>query len=136
MLSKLQGTVIKNLFVKVTTQMMRWAFSVARGQDSTFGFCLQDKKNRLYIISAAPSTKVDLAGKVYRLLAWLVTWDSGNARTQTLALDALTAVISARLGTGKGGVRFAPEELMQEVLKVAGFTSASDNHLMTTLSAR
>lgn len=53
---------------------------------------LQDKKHRLYIITAAPGTKVDLG------------------------------VLSARLGTGKGGVRFAPEEALDEVLKVRGNT--------------
>eukprot|EP00197_Chlamydomonas_leiostraca_P003262 CAMPEP_0202871502 /NCGR_PEP_ID=MMETSP1391-20130828/18873_1 /ASSEMBLY_ACC=CAM_ASM_000867 /TAXON_ID=1034604 /ORGANISM="Chlamydomonas leiostraca, Strain SAG 11-49" /LENGTH=299 /DNA_ID=CAMNT_0049552329 /DNA_START=41 /DNA_END=940 /DNA_ORIENTATION=- len=63
-LASVPGVVVKNLFVK-------------------------DKKNRLYIISAAPDTKVDLG------------------------------VISARLGTGKGGVRFAPEEALGEVLQVA-----------------
>ena len=30
------------------------------------------------------------------------------------------AVLSARLGTGKGGLRLAPEELLLEVLQVGG----------------
>ncbi|KAJ9508296.1 hypothetical protein QJQ45_011805 [Haematococcus lacustris] len=48
----------------------------------------QDKKNRFYIISALAETKVDLS------------------------------VLSARLGTGKGGLRFAPEEAIPELLQV------------------
>lgn len=50
---------------------------------------LKDKKNRLYIITSAPDTKVDIK------------------------------VLSARLGMGKGGLRFAPEELLEPVLGLA-----------------
>ncbi|EFN55384.1 hypothetical protein CHLNCDRAFT_134463 [Chlorella variabilis] len=46
---------------------------------------LKDKKGRLYIVTAAADTKVDLK------------------------------VLSARLGTGKGGVRMAPDELIPTV---------------------
>mmetsp|Transcript_40229 Transcript_40229/g.89306 ORF Transcript_40229/g.89306 Transcript_40229/m.89306 type:complete len:309 (+) Transcript_40229:100-1026(+) len=49
---------------------------------------LKDKRHRLYIISALASTNVDLK------------------------------LLSARLGTGKGGITFAPEELVDAVLKV------------------
>lgn len=49
---------------------------------------LKDKKKRLYILTVAPSTKVDLQ------------------------------VLSARLGVGKGGIRLAPEELIGQVLQV------------------
>lgn len=49
---------------------------------------LKDKKNRLYIVSAHEETKVDLK------------------------------VLSARLGMGKGGLRLAPEELLDPVLKL------------------
>ncbi|KAL4428411.1 hypothetical protein ABPG75_002500 [Micractinium tetrahymenae] len=49
---------------------------------------LKDKKGRLYIVTAAADTKVDLK------------------------------VLSARLGTGKGGVRMAPDELIASVLQV------------------
>eukprot|EP00199_Chlamydomonas_sp_CCMP681_P002693 CAMPEP_0119103434 /NCGR_PEP_ID=MMETSP1180-20130426/1865_1 /TAXON_ID=3052 ORGANISM="Chlamydomonas cf sp, Strain CCMP681" /NCGR_SAMPLE_ID=MMETSP1180 /ASSEMBLY_ACC=CAM_ASM_000741 /LENGTH=321 /DNA_ID=CAMNT_0007087931 /DNA_START=41 /DNA_END=1006 /DNA_ORIENTATION=- len=49
---------------------------------------LKDKKGRLYIVSAVHSTKVDMA------------------------------VLSARLGMGKGGLRFAPEEALDDVLHV------------------
>ncbi|KAK6939853.1 YbaK/aminoacyl-tRNA synthetase-associated domain [Dillenia turbinata] len=48
----------------------------------------QDKKNRLYIISALADTRVDLK------------------------------VLSTRLGLGKGGLRMAPEETLQEILQV------------------
>lgn len=49
---------------------------------------LQDKKDRLYIISALSDTPVDLK------------------------------VLSARLGLGKGGLRFAPDELLGPVLGI------------------
>lgn len=49
---------------------------------------LKDKKGRLYIVTAQADTKVDLK------------------------------VLSARLGTGKGGVRLAPDELITSVLQV------------------
>ncbi|GFR41444.1 hypothetical protein Agub_g2131 [Astrephomene gubernaculifera] len=49
---------------------------------------IKDKKHRCYIITALPETKIDLQ------------------------------VLSARLGVGKGGVRMAPEELLQAVLQV------------------
>ncbi|KAF5843756.1 hypothetical protein DUNSADRAFT_8272 [Dunaliella salina] len=62
-LAGVPGTVVKNIFAK-------------------------DKKHRLYIMSALPTTKVDLN------------------------------TMSARIGTGKGGLRFAPEELLGESLKV------------------
>ncbi|GMH39245.1 hypothetical protein BSKO_07143 [Bryopsis sp. KO-2023] len=58
------GTVAKNLFLK-------------------------DKRNRYYIVTALPSTKVDMK------------------------------TLSARLGTGKGGVRMAPNEKLAEVLQVS-----------------
>lgn len=58
-----EGQVLKNLFIR-------------------------DKKKRFYIISALPSTKVDMK------------------------------VLSARLGLGKGGVSMAPEEALAEVLQV------------------
>ncbi|KAF5740310.1 hypothetical protein HS088_TW11G00377 [Tripterygium wilfordii] len=50
---------------------------------------LKDKKNRLYVVSALADTKVDLK-----------------------------AVLSQRLGLGKGGVRMAPEETLTEILQV------------------
>ncbi|KAK9270460.1 hypothetical protein L1049_026040 [Liquidambar formosana] len=50
---------------------------------------LKDKKNRFYIVSALPNTKLDLK-----------------------------AVLSQRLGLGKGGLRMAPEEALQEILQV------------------
>lgn len=59
---------------------------------------LRDKKNRLYVITAAIETKVDLK------------------------------VLSARLGVGKGGLRFAPENLLETVLQVP-------NGCVTPLSA-
>ncbi|KAL4197058.1 hypothetical protein AMTRI_Chr04g249330 [Amborella trichopoda] len=49
---------------------------------------LKDKKHRLYVVSALADTKVDLK------------------------------VLSQRLGLGKGGLRMAPEESLQEVLQV------------------
>ncbi|KAK1279367.1 hypothetical protein QJS04_geneDACA020710 [Acorus gramineus] len=49
---------------------------------------LKDKKHRFYVISALASTNVDLK------------------------------VLSQRLGLGKGGLRMAPEEALQEILKV------------------
>eukprot|EP00798_Chlamydomonas_sp_ICE-L_P013852 gene13852-19775_t len=49
---------------------------------------LQDKKKRLFIISVVEPTKADLA------------------------------VLSARMGLGKGGIKMAPAELIEEVLKV------------------
>ncbi|CAM6088235.1 unnamed protein product [Calypogeia fissa] len=49
---------------------------------------LKDKKNRLILVSALSTTKVDMK------------------------------VLSQRLGVGKGGVRLAPEEIMRAVLKV------------------
>eukprot|EP00252_Welwitschia_mirabilis_P004602 TRINITY_DN14912_c0_g1_i1.p1 TRINITY_DN14912_c0_g1~~TRINITY_DN14912_c0_g1_i1.p1 ORF type:complete len:321 (-),score=71.05 TRINITY_DN14912_c0_g1_i1:128-1090(-) len=49
---------------------------------------LKDKKNRLYIISALTSTKIDLK------------------------------LLSQRLGLGKSGLRMAPEETLKEVLQV------------------
>ncbi|PNW77186.1 hypothetical protein CHLRE_10g425950v5 [Chlamydomonas reinhardtii] len=49
---------------------------------------VKDKKHRCYIITALPDTKIDMQ------------------------------VLSARLGTGKGGLRLAPEELLLEVLQV------------------
>nr|CAD1827106.1 unnamed protein product [Ananas comosus var. bracteatus] len=49
---------------------------------------LKDKKHRLYIVSALAGTKVDLK------------------------------ILSQRLGLGKGGLRMAPEEALQEVLQV------------------
>jgi hypothetical protein len=48
----------------------------------------QDKKARYYVISALSSTKIDLK------------------------------VLSARLGLGKGGIRMADPESVEEVLKV------------------
>ncbi|CAN6465829.1 unnamed protein product [Victoria cruziana] len=49
---------------------------------------LKDKKHRLYVVSALATTPVDLK------------------------------VLSQRLGLGKGGLRMAPEETLQEVLQV------------------
>uniref|UniRef100_A0A7N0VAN4 YbaK/aminoacyl-tRNA synthetase-associated domain-containing protein n=1 Tax=Kalanchoe fedtschenkoi TaxID=63787 RepID=A0A7N0VAN4_KALFE len=49
---------------------------------------LKDKKQRFYIVSASANTRVDLK------------------------------VLSQRLGLGKGGLRMAPEEALQEVLQV------------------
>lgn len=49
---------------------------------------LKDKKQRFYIVSALADTKVDLK------------------------------VLSQRLGLGKGGLRMAPEEALQEILQV------------------
>ncbi|KAJ3695912.1 hypothetical protein LUZ60_001289 [Juncus effusus] len=49
---------------------------------------LKDKKHRLYVVSALADTKVDLK------------------------------ILSQRLGLGKGGLRMAPEEALQEVLHV------------------
>ncbi|KAJ8647271.1 hypothetical protein MRB53_000294 [Persea americana] len=49
---------------------------------------LKDKKHRFYIVSALAGTKVDLK------------------------------VLSQRLGLGKGGLRMAPEEALQELLQV------------------
>ncbi|KAG2497900.1 hypothetical protein HYH03_004165 [Edaphochlamys debaryana] len=49
---------------------------------------IKDKKHRCYVITALADTKIDLQ------------------------------VLSARLGTGKGGVRLAPEELLTAVLQV------------------
>ncbi|XP_058754229.1 uncharacterized protein LOC131627389 [Vicia villosa] len=49
---------------------------------------LKDKKNRFYIVSALADTKVDLK------------------------------VLSQRLGLGKGGLRMAPEEALDELLQV------------------
>ncbi|XP_072953534.1 uncharacterized protein [Typha angustifolia] len=49
---------------------------------------LKDKKNRFYIVSALAGTKVDLK------------------------------ILSQRLGLGKGGLRMAPEEALQELLQV------------------
>ncbi|KAK1302222.1 hypothetical protein QJS10_CPB12g01665 [Acorus calamus] len=49
---------------------------------------LKDKKHRFYVISALASTNVDLK------------------------------VLSQRLGLGKGGLRMAPEEALQEILQV------------------
>ncbi|KAK4429665.1 Prolyl-tRNA synthetase associated domain-containing protein 1 [Sesamum alatum] len=49
---------------------------------------LKDKKQRYYIVSALPETKVDLK------------------------------VLSQRLGLGKGGIRMAPEEALGEILQV------------------
>ncbi|KAL5992875.1 hypothetical protein ACLOJK_013794 [Asimina triloba] len=48
---------------------------------------LKDKKNRFYVVSALANTKVDLK------------------------------VLSQRLGLGKGGLRMAPEEALQELLR-------------------
>lgn len=49
---------------------------------------LKDKKGRLYIVTALPTTKVELPK------------------------------LSARLGCGKGGLRFAPDDLLSSVLSV------------------
>lgn len=50
---------------------------------------LKDKKGRHYIVTALPSTKVDLK------------------------------ILSARLGAGKGGIRMAPDELISSILGVS-----------------
>jgi hypothetical protein len=55
---------------------------------ATKNLFLKDKKGRLYIVTALPSTKVELPK------------------------------LSARLGCGKSGLRFAPEELVPAVLGV------------------
>ncbi|KAL5704280.1 hypothetical protein ACHQM5_022729 [Ranunculus cassubicifolius] len=49
---------------------------------------LKDKKNRFYVVSALSGTQVELKG------------------------------LSQRLGLGKGGLRMAPEEALQEILQV------------------
>ncbi|KAF6147713.1 hypothetical protein GIB67_003044 [Kingdonia uniflora] len=49
---------------------------------------LKDKKHRFYIVSALADTTIDLK------------------------------VLSQRLGLGKGGLRMAPEEALQEILQV------------------
>lgn len=49
---------------------------------------LKDKKGRLYIVTALPKTKIELPK------------------------------LSARLGCGKGGLRFAPDELLEPILGV------------------
>jgi hypothetical protein len=71
---------------------------------------LQDKKGRLYIITALSDTIVDLK------------------------------VLSARLGLGKGGLRFAPDELLSPTLGVAlgsvtplAVSSTSASHVLVLL---
>lgn len=74
----------------------------------------QDKRNRLYVVTALQETKIDLKGKDIGLQEPL-----NNHCSDQMCL--LLAGLSARLGTGKGGVRMASDEMLQTVLQVIGF---------------
>lgn len=86
---------------------------------------LQDKKRRQYLITALADTKVDYKGEG---VAYLHTHHP-PAPLHTHSHPPLTcpplspfvhAVLSARLGLGKGGLQQGSEELLVEALQVGG----------------
>ena len=96
---------------------------------------MQDKKGRLYIVTAAADTKVDLKRApvflcldlhcrghlVLFVCVTLAAMDKqANCKqaNMSLPLEHLCAVLSLRLGCGKGGLRMAPDDLLTDVLQV------------------
>jgi hypothetical protein len=81
----------------------------------------KDKKNRFYIVSALADTKVDLKGMLnfvnlcsfFNFPVFVVS----HINEINLLLRSW-AVLSQRLGLGKGGLRMAPEEALGELLQV------------------
>lgn len=91
LLAKLDGAGIKyTVYEHEAVMTVEAQVSALPGNPSTVlkNLFIKDKKHRCYIITALPDTKIDLQ------------------------------VLSARLGTGKGGIRMAPEDLLQAVLQV------------------
>ena len=76
---------------------------------------MQDKRNRLFLVSAAASTKVDLKGWQAKCL----TAHGACVRcVQHYKLCLYCAALGLRLGVPKPGIRMAPEELLESVLGV------------------
>lgn len=79
---------------------------------------LQDRKQRFYIVSALANTKVDIKGmNSFALLkgtCWLAWMDDHDG----YLFHQSGAVLSQRLGLGKGGLRMAPAEALGEILQV------------------
>lgn len=149
-LTGVDGVVTKNLFLKVAARLLTCPWdcfqschpvalhAAARPRCSLrdrlgWGLTLpallpatlQDKKGRLYIITAAADTKVDLKralgydGACRPPNAAAVLPFSCIARPLMLSeVPSLPAVLSLRLGCGKGGLRMAPDDLLTAVLQV------------------
>lgn len=98
---------------------------------------LQDKRHRFYVVSALANTNIDLkgapsflikyftclSGKIIACLTSSCVIDLPFLSLWCLILDHMSdvfkwSVLSQRLGLGKGGLRMAPEEALQELLQV------------------
>lgn len=82
--------------------------------------CAQDKKGRLYVITAHADTPVNLK--------------SAHTQRPSCTPHMLLTALSARMGLGKGGIRFAPDEALEPVLQVTCWSTFSTAHARTQVA--